>query len=170
MPPGFIIRHGSFLSPFISKENTTLQEDGRTTLLMMQKHNWLRNKRVVNMVVTREFHGAKFHLTEFRLETVASHVYTARATITQLANVFMEQHKYKQKLQLTIFVSFSKISGAIQPSVPMPDLEENEWRPIASFLHKPKSEIIAFTSPCALGYDINTLCGLISLCTIKEND
>lgn len=61
---------------------------------------------------------------------------------------------------LIVVSSPSIISGAIQPSVPAkPDLREKETRPIFSFLHKPKSEIMARTSPLAFGTDINTLCG-----------
>ena len=56
--------------------------------------------------------------------------------------------------------SISIISGAIQPSVPAkPDLLEKDMRPTFSFLHSPKSEIMARTSPLALGTDISTLCG-----------
>ena len=62
-----------------------------------------------------------------------------------------------QYYTLTILVSLSSISGAIQPSVPIPDRDENECRPKANFLHKPKSDIIALISPRAFGYDIKTL-------------
>jgi len=59
------------------------------------------------------------------------------------------------------------ISGAIHPLVPAsPDRCENDRRPVASFLHRPKSEIIARTRPCAeSGRDSSTLCGFTSLCT-----
>ncbi|KAG7222833.1 hypothetical protein INR49_016043 [Caranx melampygus] len=53
-----------------------------------------------------------------------------------------------------------RTSGAIQPSVPgTPDLLLKLWRPAASFLHKPKSEIMARTRPWALGMDTRMLWG-----------
>ena len=68
---------------------------------------------------------------------------------------------------LTVRCVSSSISGAIHPSVPAtPDRWENDRRPVASFLHRPKSEIIARTRPAAeSGQDSSTLCGFISLCT-----
>jgi len=63
----------------------------------------------------------------------------------------------------TVLLLSSSISGAIQPSVPAaPDRRENDIRPAASFLHRPKSEIMARTSPRESGWDINTLWGLMS--------
>lgn len=60
-------------------------------------------------------------------------------------------------------------SGAIQPSVPgTPDLLLKLWRPTASFLHKPKSEIIALTRPWAFGIDTRMLWGFRSLWTGRE--
>lgn len=59
-----------------------------------------------------------------------------------------------------------RTSGAIQPSVPgTPDLLLKLWRPTASFLHKPKSEIMARTRPWALGIDTRMLWGFKSLWT-----
>lgn len=56
-----------------------------------------------------------------------------------------------------------RTSGAIQPSVPgTPDLLLKLWRPTASFLHKPKSEIMARTRPWALGMDTRMLWGFRS--------
>lgn len=61
-----------------------------------------------------------------------------------------------------------RTSGAIQPSVPgTPDLLLKLWRPTASFLHKPKSEIMARTLPWALGIDTSMLWGFRSLWTTK---
>lgn len=62
-----------------------------------------------------------------------------------------------------------RTSGAIQPSVPgTPDLLLKLWRPTASFLHKPKSEIMARTRPCALGMETRMLCGFRSLWTERK--
>lgn len=59
-----------------------------------------------------------------------------------------------------------RTSGAIQPSVPgTPDLLLKLWRPTASFLHKPKSEIMARTRPWALGMETRILWGFRSLWT-----
>ena len=70
---------------------------------------------------------------------------------------------------LTALSSPISISGAIQPSVPAaPDLRENDLRPAASFLHSPKSDIIALICPCALGWEMSTLCGLMSRWTNEE--
>ena len=63
----------------------------------------------------------------------------------------------------TILFSGLNISGAIQPSVPMfPVWHVTLLLPCASFLQSPKSEIMAFTSPWALGREISTLWGLMS--------
>ena len=63
----------------------------------------------------------------------------------------------------------SNISGAIHPSVPAaPDLREKEYRPAASFLHRPKSEIITRISPFGPAMEIRTLWGLTSRCTEKK--
>ena len=63
----------------------------------------------------------------------------------------------------------SIISGAIHPSVPAtPDLLEKDIRPNLSFLHSPKSEIMARTSPFFPGIDIRTLWGLMSRCTMSK--
>jgi hypothetical protein len=49
---------------------------------------------------------------------------------------------------LTVLSSPLSISGAIQPSVPVtPERLENDTRPTWSFLHRPKSDIMALTSP-----------------------
>jgi len=68
---------------------------------------------------------------------------------------------------LTVRCWPSNISGAIHPSVPAtPDRWENDRRPVASFLHRPKSEIMARTHLLVeSGRDNRTLCGFISLCT-----
>ena len=59
------------------------------------------------------------------------------------------------------------ISGAIHPSVPViPDLMENEPCPLGSCRQRPKSEMMARTSPRKFGCDRRTFCGLISRCTI----
>lgn len=61
-------------------------------------------------------------------------------------------------ISLTVLSSPVSISGAIQPSVPVtPDLLEKETLPTCNFLHNPKSDIIALTSPLLFGTDINTL-------------
>lgn len=61
------------------------------------------------------------------------------------------------------------ISGAIHPSVPAtPDRLEKDIRPILSFLHNPKSEIMARISPLDPGMDMSTFCGLISRCTMSR--
>ena len=66
-------------------------------------------------------------------------------------------------LLLTVLPLPCTISGAIHPSVPViPDRLENEARPVCSFLHNPKSDIIALTCPLLVGIDSNTLCGLMS--------
>ena len=65
---------------------------------------------------------------------------------------------------LTVLCSELSISGAIQPSVPaIPDFLLKECLPAASFLHNPKSDIIAFIIPLLSGFDSRTLCGFISL-------
>lgn len=59
-------------------------------------------------------------------------------------------------------------SGAIQPSVPgTPDFLLKLCLPTASFLHRPKSEIMALTRPCMFGIDTRILCGFRSLWTIN---
>ena len=69
----------------------------------------------------------------------------------------------KEKHGITILLSGLNISGAIQPSVPIaPVWHVTELRPYASFLQSPKSDIIAFTSPLALRFEISTLWGLMS--------
>lgn len=69
---------------------------------------------------------------------------------------------------LTVLCSSSNISGAIQPSVPAaPDLRENDIRPAASFLQRPKSDIMTRIWPLESGWDSKTLCGFISLWTAK---
>jgi hypothetical protein len=69
-----------------------------------------------------------------------------------------------------VVLSPLSISGAIQPSVPVtPDLLEKDMRPSCSFLQRPKSEIMARTSPRGPGTDSSTLCGLMSLCTVATS-
>jgi len=72
---------------------------------------------------------------------------------------------------LTVRCMPSNISGAIHPLVPVtPDRCENDRRPVASFLHRPKSEIIARTCRWReSGRDNSTLCGFMSLCTIHTH-
>lgn len=56
------------------------------------------------------------------------------------------------------------ISGAIQPSVPgTPERRLKLCLPTASFLHRPKSEIMALILPCALGMERRMLWGFRSL-------
>lgn len=75
-------------------------------------------------------------------------------------NVLLEF--YDVKFQRTVLCPFS-ISGAIQPSVPVtPDRLEKLDLPMFSFLHSPKSDIIARTCLCTFGSDSKTFCGLIS--------
>lgn len=69
---------------------------------------------------------------------------------------------------LTVRESSSSISGAIHPSVPAaPERRENDIRPTANFLHKPKSDIMARTCPRASGIEMSTFCGFTSRCTEK---
>lgn len=69
---------------------------------------------------------------------------------------------------LTVRCSSSNISGAIHPSVPAaPDLRENDIRPAANFLQRPKSDIMTRIWPLESGWDSKTLCGFISLWTAK---
>ena len=71
---------------------------------------------------------------------------------------------------VTILLSGLNISGAIQPSVPIaPVWQVAEFRPYASFLQSPKSDIMAFTSPLTDRLEIRTLCGLMSRWTEIEN-
>jgi len=72
---------------------------------------------------------------------------------------------------LTVRCMPSNISGAIHPLVPVtPDRCENDRRPVANFLHRPKSEIIARTCRWReSGRDNSTLCGFMSLCTIHTH-
>lgn len=68
----------------------------------------------------------------------------------------------------TILSLVAIISGAIHPSVPaVPDLLENDTRPLLNFLHRPKSEIIALTGP-TFGREMRTFCGLISRWTMSK--
>lgn len=61
-----------------------------------------------------------------------------------------------------------RTSGAIHPSVPgTPDLLLKLCLPAASFLHRPKSEIMARTRPWAFGMDTRMLCGFRSLWTTE---
>lgn len=56
------------------------------------------------------------------------------------------------------------ISGAIQPSVPgTPERRLKLCLPTASFLQRPKSEIMALILPCALGMERRMLWGFRSL-------
>lgn len=62
-----------------------------------------------------------------------------------------------------------RTSGAIHPSVPgTPDLLLKLCLPAASFLHRPKSEIMARTRPWAFGMDTRMLCGFRSLWTTEK--
>lgn len=68
---------------------------------------------------------------------------------------------------LTTRVWLVNNSGAIHPSVPVtPDLMENEPCPLGSCRQRPKSEMIARTSPRKFGCDRSTFCGLMSRCTV----
>lgn len=70
----------------------------------------------------------------------------------------------KMQMMLTVLSSIVNISGAVHPSVPaIPEFLEKECLPAANFLHSPKSEINALTSPPYPGNDNKTLCGFISL-------
>lgn len=61
------------------------------------------------------------------------------------------------------------ISGAIQPSVPgTPERRLKLCLPTASFLHSPKSEIMALTFPWALGIEMRMLWGFRSLWTVTN--
>lgn len=61
------------------------------------------------------------------------------------------------------------ISGAIQPSVPgTPERRLKLCLPTASFLQRPKSEIMALILPCALGMERRMLWGFRSLWTRRE--
>jgi hypothetical protein len=90
-----------------------------------------------------------------------------------LAPVYQSKQDHEKPLVvediLTARWSPSVSSGAIHPSVPAtPDFFENDTRPVASFLHRPKSEIMARTPPWEAGSDSKTFWGLMSLCTEHE--
>lgn len=77
--------------------------------------------------------------------------------------------KGRQTLTGFSLQSSLSISGAIHPSVPgTPDRLLKLCLPTASFLHRPKSEIIALTFPWALGIEMRMLWGFRSLCTVTD--
>lgn len=57
--------------------------------------------------------------------------------------LFHNHYNNNDHCMLTVLCSSSNISGAIHPSVPAaPDLRENDIRPAANFLQRPKSDIM----------------------------
>lgn len=82
----------------------------------------------------------------------------------------IDQQKVSYNILSTVLTTrdwLVSISGAIHPSVPVtPDLMENEPCPLASWRQRPKSEMIARTSPRKFGLDRSTFCGLMSRCTV----
>lgn len=94
--------------------------------------------------------------------------FRAAHTSLSFSNTYDHHDRDPIHLRLTglSLQSSPRTSGAIQPSVPgTPDLLLKLWWPTASFLHKPKSEIMARTRPCALGIDTRMLWGFRSLWT-----
>lgn len=103
-----------------------------------------------------------------KLALVGSFISPIETVRVDLAVIITELQNYHQLTGLSLQSSL-RTSGAIQPSVPgTPDLLLKLWRPTASFLHRPKSEIMARTRPCALGMDTRILWGFRSLWTEEK--